>query len=287
METFEIRYFLAVARTENIHRAAENGHASPGSLSKAISRLEGELGVKLFQRDGRNIRLTDHGRLFQHRASEMIHLEESIKMEVAGHRGNIHAVIAGPEILLAKFGLQMATDIKKIFPRSTYEYHALNEEKAMEEVERGDAHLALITRVPSPQLSSKVIGEANFRTYVGHHHPLYHLAQTKKAARVEEVLQHEFASPGHPLLGTVGPKQSLDGWRDDRFPRKVGYLASSLKLLEELAISGKALVYLPDYFADSLKILPLKISGCPYSCSQKIKLVARRPQESSWLNRFF
>lgn len=102
MEILEMNYFLAVARYENIHRASEKLHISPGALSKAVSRLEEELGKKLFTREGRNIRLTDSGNLLVQRASEIVQLEELSKLEIVGHKGSIHAVIAGPEILLSQ-----------------------------------------------------------------------------------------------------------------------------------------------------------------------------------------
>ena len=97
MEIFELRYFLAVANGENIHRASEKLHVSPGSLSKAITRLEDELSVTLFSREGRNICLTDHGKLFQKRAAEIIQLEEAARLELSGHLGAVQVVIAGPE----------------------------------------------------------------------------------------------------------------------------------------------------------------------------------------------
>src|SRR5262245_47708690 len=105
METFELRYFLAVAQFENIHRASEKLNVAPASLSKAVSRLEAELGKKLFLRQGRNIRLTDHGKLLRQRASQLIQLEESTKLEISGHKGTIHVTLAGPEVLLSKFGI--------------------------------------------------------------------------------------------------------------------------------------------------------------------------------------
>ena len=64
-------------------------------------------------------------------------------------------------------------------------------------------------------------------------------------------------------------------------------LASSLKIIEQLVVTGRALAYLPDYFADGLDVRALKMTGCPYSCTQKLRLVARNPQETSWLNRMF
>jgi DNA-binding transcriptional LysR family regulator len=289
MEIFELRYFLGVAQDENIHRASEKLRVSPASLSKAITRLEDELAIKLFQRDGRNIKLTDQGRLLQRRASEIVRLEEDARVEIGGHLGLIHIVIAGPEILLSKMGLQLSSTIKKKFPHSVFELHSTDDETAIQQVIRGEAHLAITTSdIPANQeLSAKLIGEAKFHTFVGKAHPLYGLAKAKKAIAVEELLKYPFVSPTNPILGKVGLKQSLDGWRDDQFQRRVDYRTSSLKILEEFVVTGKAVAYLPDYFCENLNLEVLLVSGCPYSCSQKVRLVARNPKELSWLNQIF
>lgn len=286
MEIFELRYFLEVARHENIHRASEKIRVSPPSLSKAIARLEDELEVKLFSREGRNIRLTSHGRVLQRKASEVVQLEESTRLEVSGHRGAIRAVIAGPEILLSKWGISLSRKIKAQFPLSTFEYHATDDDKTLEQVLNGEAHFGLVTTdAIDSELTAKPLGEAHFQTYVGVGHPLHPAAKSKKVIPVEKVLQHPFASPSQPLLGKVGLRQSLDGWRDDQFPRRVEYLTSSLKLLEELVTSGKAIAYLPDYYCENLSVEVLKISGCPYSCSQKVKLVLRKGASTGWMNQ--
>ena len=287
MEIFELRYFLAVASSENIHRASEKLHVSPGSLSKAIARLEDELGIKLFSREGRNIRLTESGRILERRGSEIVHLEESSKLEILGARGSIHAVIAGAEILLSQAGILLTETIKKRYPDATIEYHSLTDEAAIEEVVRGDAHLGIITHDAPPGLRSKIVAEARFVTCVGPGHSLFQAALHKKSVPIEEVLKHAFVSPSHPLLGQVGLRQSLDGWRDDKFPRKVEYLASSLRLLEELASCGKAIAYLPDYATSKLGVEVLKISGCPYHCNQTIKMITRQTKSIGWLNQLF
>jgi DNA-binding transcriptional LysR family regulator len=289
MEIFELRYFLGVARHENLHRASEALRVSPGSLSKAIRRLEEELSTKLFHREGRNIRLTDQGRVLQRRASELVQLEESTKVELAGHAGSLRVVLAGPEVLLTKMGLPVVASLRQRHPKLFVELHGVSDELALQEVAKGEAHLALVTEeVPASRgLQAKSLGEAKFQTYVGKGHPLYARAKAGKTIPVEEVLEHSFVSPSHPLLGRVGLKQSLDGWRDDQFPRQVAYLTSSLKILEELLTSGQALAYLPGYFAEDLEAEILKISGCPYACTQKVKLVARNPKAVSWLNRLF
>jgi DNA-binding transcriptional LysR family regulator len=289
MELYELKYFLGVAKFENIHRASEKLNISTASLSKAINRLEGELSVNLFIRERRNIKLTAQGRLLQKRASEIIQLEELTRIEVAGHLGVIQVIISGPEILLTKMGTSLGSTIKQKFPASLFDFHAENEENALVKVVQGEAHFALVSGDVPPKfnLDSKILAEAKFQTYIGLKHPLYKFAKSQKPVPVEEVLTHTFASPDNPLLGKVGARQSLDGWRDDQFPRKIEYLTSSLKILEELVVTGKAIAYLPSYFCESLPLVALNITGCPYSCIQKIKLVTRREKNISWLNQIF
>jgi DNA-binding transcriptional LysR family regulator len=289
METFELRYFVGVAQTENIHRASEKLHVSPGSLSKAITRLEEELAVQLFHREGRSIRLTEEGRLLQKRASEILQLEEATKLELSGVKGSIKVQIVGNEILLAKMGVLYSETIKKKHPLCEFEFLIESDEAALERLSRGEAHLAIVTSDVSSksEFRSKVIGETKFQTYVGKGHPLYRFAKNGAIVPVNEVLEYPFVVPTHSILGKTGNKQSLDGWRDDEFPRKIEYHASSLKILEELVISGNAVAYLPEYFGKDLMIEALQISDCPYMCQQKIKLVSRKSKDVRWINELF
>lgn len=64
MELFQLRYFQTAAKHEHFTRAAEILGISQPALTAAIRRLESEMGVKLFEKNGRNIRLTQCGNLF-------------------------------------------------------------------------------------------------------------------------------------------------------------------------------------------------------------------------------
>ena len=59
MELRVLRYFLMVAREENITKAAELLHITQPTLSRQLMQLEDELGAKLFQRSSHSIRLTE------------------------------------------------------------------------------------------------------------------------------------------------------------------------------------------------------------------------------------
>ncbi len=61
MEMHQVRYFLAVARTLNFTRAADECNVAQPSLTRAIQQLEGELGGDLFRRERPHARLTELG----------------------------------------------------------------------------------------------------------------------------------------------------------------------------------------------------------------------------------
>ena len=82
MELRLLRYFLAVAREENITRAAERLHISQPSLSKQLMELEREIGKPLIIRGKRKITLTEDGVLLRKRAEEIIALIEKTKQEL-------------------------------------------------------------------------------------------------------------------------------------------------------------------------------------------------------------
>ncbi|WP_369218522.1 LysR family transcriptional regulator, partial [Streptomyces flavofungini] len=64
MDLLSLRYFQAVARHQHISRAAQELRVAQPSVSRTIGRLESELGVLLFDRQGRRIRLNEHGEAF-------------------------------------------------------------------------------------------------------------------------------------------------------------------------------------------------------------------------------
>jgi len=85
MELRQLRYFLAVARTMNFTRAAEEMHIAQPPLSRQISHLEDELGVRLIDRDARPMQLTSSGIFFRERAEEIVSRVERLKKETVSH----------------------------------------------------------------------------------------------------------------------------------------------------------------------------------------------------------
>lgn len=86
MRLFHLKYFVTVARCRNMTRAADELWISQSALSKAISSLEEELGVKLFDRIGRKIQLNETGRLYYHQVAHILNLLDSATHHVTQMR---------------------------------------------------------------------------------------------------------------------------------------------------------------------------------------------------------
>jgi len=89
MEVHQLRYFCAVAETGSFTRAAEREQVAQPSLSQQILKLEEELGVRLFDRLGRSVRLTDLGQIFLPRARAILMELRSAKEEVAEKQSSV------------------------------------------------------------------------------------------------------------------------------------------------------------------------------------------------------
>ena len=288
MEIFELKYFMAVAKIENVNKAAEEIHISAGSLSKAIARLETELQTPLFFKSGRGIRLTPQGLLLKKRASLILQMEEDVRLELTGKElGSLNVYISSEEILQTSYGIKIAKIMSELFPQARIQFLIRTEGKAIEQVMDGEAHLALITHDVPSDVSSKIISKVEFKTCASMKHPLFKKYTQKQTIPIEEILKYPFTLSESAILGRIAKSSSIDGWRDDKFPRDLKYKVCGLKLMENLIQDGMALGYLPDYFVESSGLIPLKVSGCPYSCHQTVRVITKDPTALGWLNKLW
>jgi DNA-binding transcriptional LysR family regulator len=274
-----------VAQNENVHRASEDLNVSTGSLSKAIARLQDELGVSLFYKQGRNIRLTPEGLLLKKRAALIVQLEEDAKIELGGKKGTLNVVISAEEILHTHFGIQLSESINKVYAHSRFQFLNRVEAKVIQQVEDGEAHFGILTGEVPQGLKSKILTKVEFKTCSSTKHPLFKKYSTSAKIPVDEVLKFPFVSPESAMLGQISTSASLDGWRDDKFPRQIRYRASGLKIMEKLLQKGSALAYLPDYYVNELDLVSLNVTGCPYSCQQTVKLICKDPEALGWMRQ--
>ncbi len=94
MELRVLKYFLVVAREENITRSAQLLHITQPTLSRQLMQLEDELGVQLFKRSKYRVILTDDGMLLRRRAQEIVDLAEKAERELQHHDEELSGEIA-------------------------------------------------------------------------------------------------------------------------------------------------------------------------------------------------
>src|SRR5690625_3545972 len=82
MELRQIKYFIEVAKREHVTKAANALHVAQSAVSRQIFNLEAELGVDLFIREGRNVKLTAVGKIFLEHMEQAIHVIDDAKQVV-------------------------------------------------------------------------------------------------------------------------------------------------------------------------------------------------------------
>jgi len=102
----QLRYFQAVARHEHVSRAAAELRVAQPALSRSIARLEAELGVELFDRRGRRVRLNRFGGLFLGRVQRALDELDQGRQELTDAAG-----LAGGTVAVAAETLRMVTEL--------------------------------------------------------------------------------------------------------------------------------------------------------------------------------
>lgn len=151
MELRTMRYFLAVAREENMTRAAELLHVTQPTLSKQLKSLEEELGKKLFTRRSFCIQLTEEGILLRKRAEDLLKMADKITTEFL----TLDDVLGGD----VYFGLAesyqiryLAAAIKKCkvqYPDLRYHITSGDTEQVTEKLDKGIIDFAVLAQKPN------------------------------------------------------------------------------------------------------------------------------------------
>ncbi len=146
MELRVLRYFLTVVREESITKAADVLHITQPTLSRQLSQMEEEVGVKLFSRGSRRITLTNEGILLRRRAEEILQLvdktekelieqEEQVEGKISVGCGEIAAVQVLPKLIKA---------FREKYPRVTFDIFTATADLVKEQMDKGLLDIGLL-----------------------------------------------------------------------------------------------------------------------------------------------
>lgn len=139
MELRVLKYFLMVAREENITRAAELLHVTQPTLSRQLAQLEEELGTKLFQRGQHGISLTEDGLLLRRRAQEIVALADKTERELS-HADDLlsgEIVIGCGETKSIQTLIGMMATFRTQHPDVTFDLYTAAADEIKERLDRG------------------------------------------------------------------------------------------------------------------------------------------------------
>lgn len=147
MELRHLRYFEAVARHSHVTRAAEELHIAQPALSKQISQLEQELDVALFDRIGRNVRLTEAGEALLPHVRAVLAQVEAARAEMAERvglrRGRVS--VGTPPTVGTQLLPKALAAFNQSYPGIEFRLHEAGVQTLLELLETGLADMAIVT----------------------------------------------------------------------------------------------------------------------------------------------
>lgn len=146
MEIRILRYFLTVAREENITRAADILYITQPTLSRQIAGLEKEMGVKLFERGTKKITLTNEGILLRRRAEEILELVDKTEKEIM-----IQDEVVEGTVAIGAGDLKAVQILPKLFhffhekyPRVSFDLYTATADYIKERMEKGLVDIGIL-----------------------------------------------------------------------------------------------------------------------------------------------
>ncbi len=176
MEMHQIRYFLAVSRHLNFTRAAEECHVAQPSLTRAIKKLEEELGGELFRRERRATHPTELGRMMLPLLGQCYEGALTAKTLAGSYATGEHAPLSlaiSKSVNLAQF-VGPFTELARAMPGLSLRFFRGSGDEVGEHLKSGEAELAIAGPFTDPweRLNEWPLFTENFALVVHRVHPL-------------------------------------------------------------------------------------------------------------------
>ena len=146
MEIRVLRYFLTVVREESITKASEVLHITQPTLSRQLAQMEEDIGVKLFDRGTRKIKLTNEGILLRRRAEEILQLVDKTEKELVEQEEQVEGKISigCGEIAAVQLLPKIIESFRRKYPRVTFDIFTATADLVKEQMEKGLLDIGLL-----------------------------------------------------------------------------------------------------------------------------------------------
>ncbi|MFJ8589087.1 LysR family transcriptional regulator [Streptomyces sp. NPDC093595] len=236
-----LAHFAAVARHEHVTRAAQELGVPQSTLSRAVVRLEEDLGVALFARKGRTVSLTPAGRTFlasaERALGEVERAAESVRADADPSAGRVAFGF------LHTMGSETVPELIRAFrvdhPKVRFTLVQNYGEAMIERLRSGELDLCLTSPVPdAPDLVARRLDEQRLRLVV----PDDHRLAGRKRVRLAEAAEETFVTlePGYGLRRITDALCAEAG-----FAPRVAFEGEEAETLRGLVAAGLGVALLP------------------------------------------
>lgn len=146
MEIRVLRYFLTVVREESITKASEVLHITQPTLSRQLSQMEEEIGVKLFNRSSRKITLTNEGILLRRWAEEILQLVDKTERELIEQDEQVEGKISigCGETASVQLLPKLFQEFREKYPRIRFDIFTATADLVKEQMDKGLIDIGLL-----------------------------------------------------------------------------------------------------------------------------------------------
>ncbi len=220
MHLDQLRYFLEVAKYEHLSKAAKRLGRTPSAVSHSLASLQSELGCELFQKRGKNIFLTEHGRALVEKAAPLLASAESLVTEFSAHplplRGNYR--LGGTHLLCSQFLTPAWITVQEKSVALTSEIYTLRSSQVVNAVLGGEIDFGICFNAQSQaEISIAVLRSGGLSIFLKQNHPIFSLPKNKQIAALSQypaVLPKAFQGvdvcESHPVFEKFGIKVRPD-----------------------------------------------------------------------------
>lgn len=243
MELRQLVYFQEVAKREHISEAALHLHVAQSAISRQIANLEKELGVQLFDRIGRNIKLTSIGRDFlkhtDRALAEINYGLEEISNYLDPEKGTIR--IGFPSSFATQLLPSVITAFRKQHPDVEFQLRQGNYNFLIDAVKDRSINLSFIGPIPTnePDLETTELFTESFSLVV----PIQHRLANQMSVHLSELKSEPFiVFPDEFVLH----KTVIQACQSVGFKPVISSIGEDLDAIKGLVAAGLGVSILPD-----------------------------------------
>jgi LysR family hydrogen peroxide-inducible transcriptional activator len=243
----DLKYLVALADTGHFGKAAERTFVSQPTLSAQLKKLEDYLGVKLVERQPKNVQLTDVGKQVVIRARRMLDEGDEI---IALARNNTDPLAGKLKVaLIPTIGPyllpRVMPRIRKALPNLSLMLYEHQTEALLKRLREGEIDLGIMALpVAQDGVESRVLYEENFTVALPNQHPL----AAKSTIKVQDLKGHTLLllEDGHCLRD-----QALEVCSRVDVREAEDFRATSLETLRQMVVAGLGITLLPELAVES------------------------------------